>query len=456
MDRFDVIIIGTGTAGQSAAFELAAEGYSVAIVESSSTPGGVCALRGCQAKKYFYEVTETVARARHLMGKGVNEIPGTNWSKILGEKNKFTAAIPENTVNNLRGNGVALYRGEAGFVDGSTITVDSTTLYADAIIIATGALPRKLNLAGSEHTITSNEFLELNALPKRIAFIGGGFISFEFAHFAARLGGSANNIHILEVHDRPLQPFDEDMVAKLIAASADEGINIHTASSVSSILKNNSAYIVETASGETLQVDLVVNSIGRVPNIDDLNLQAAGVEFSAKGIRVDANMQSSNPHIYAIGDCAETLQLARVADMEALTAAGAIVARKEGLDLPSIDYSAAPAVLFTYPQLGMVGKTEKQLQTEDIKYWKSFEANLSWPTYRRIGMKHAAYKILVDANDHILGAHFLSDNTTGLINTFKQAMLNKTPVAELHRANIMAPYPSRESDILYMLAPFIE
>jgi len=447
MDRFDVIIIGTGTAGQSAAFELAAEGYSVAIVESSSTPGGVCALRGCQAKKYFYEVTETVARARHLMGKGVNEIPGTNWSKILGEKNKFTAAIPENTVNNLRGNGVALYRGEAGFVDGSTITVDSTTLYADAIIIATGALPRKLNLAGSEHTITSNEFLELNALPKRIAFIGGGFISFEFAHFAARLGGSANNIHILEVHDRPLQPFDEDMVAKLIAASADEGINIHTASSVSSILKNNSAYIVETASGETLQVDLVVNSIGRVPNIDDLNLQAAGVEFSAKGIRVDANMQSSNPHIYAIGDCAETLQLARVADMEALTAAGAIVARKEGLDLPSIDYSAAPAVLFTYPQLGMVGKTEKQLQTEDIKYWKSFEANLSWPTYRRIGMKHAAYKILVDANDHILGAHFLSDNTTGLINTFKQAMLN---------ANIMAPYPSRESDILYMLAPFIE
>lgn len=456
MDRFDVIIIGTGTAGQSAAFELAAEDYSVAIVESSSTPGGVCALRGCQAKKYFYEVTETVARARHLLGKGVNEIPGTNWSEILGEKNKFTAAIPENTVNNLRGNGVAFYRGEAGFVDGSTITVDSSTLYADAIIIATGALPRKLDLAGGEHTITSNEFLELNALPKRIAFIGGGFISFEFAHFAARLGGSANNIHILEVHDRALQPFDDDIVTKLIEASADEGINIHTASSVSSISKNNSAYTIETASGETLEVDLVVNSIGRVPNIDDLKLQAAGVEHSAKGIRVNASMQSSNPNIYAIGDCAETLQLARVADMEALTAAGAIVAAKEGLDQPSIDYSAAPAVLFTYPQLGMVGKTENQLLAEDIKYWKSFEANLSWPTYRRIGMKHATYKILVDANDHILGAHFLSDNTTGLVNTFKQAMLHKTPVAELHRANIMAPYPSRESDILYMLAPFIE
>ena len=456
MDKYDVIIIGTGTAGQSAALELAAEGYSVAIVESSSSPGGVCALRGCQAKKYFYEVTETVARALHLLGKGVSEPPQINWQQIHEEKNKFTANIPENTVNNMRGNGVAFHQGEARFMDGSTISVDRSTLQADYIVIATGALPRQLDIDGGEHTITSNEFLELKELPRRIAFIGGGFISFEFAHFAARLGGSPGNIHILEVHNRPLQPFDEDMVLKLMKASEDEGINIQTAVTISSIAKNNSTYTITMDNGNTIEVDLVVNSIGREPNIKKLNLEAADVECSANGIRVNSNMQSTNPAIYAVGDCAETLQLARVADMEALTAAGSIVAQMEGSDPPSIDYTAAPAVLFTYPQLGMVGKTEKQLQTENIKYWKSFEANLSWPTYRRVGMKHAAFKILVDADDCILGAHFLSDNATGLVNTFKEAMLNKTSVVELHRSNIMAPYPSRESDILYMLAPFVE
>jgi glutathione reductase (NADPH) len=106
--------------------------------------------------------------------------------------------------------------------------------------------------------------------------------------------------------------------------------------------------------------------------------------------------------------------------------------------------------------LGLVGKTEDELIKEGTKYWKSFAKEVSWPTYRRIGMKHAAYKILVDGDSKILGAHVLSDNATGLINTFKQAMLDGTTVAELHKANIMSPYPSRESDIIYMLSPLLD
>ena len=117
MDRFDVIIIGTGTAGQTAAFDLAAEDYRVAIVEGSDSPGGVCALRGCQAKKWFYEVSELVARSRHLQDIGVSEPPRVNWQHILREKNKFTAGVPENTVNNLKGNGITYIEGEASFSD---------------------------------------------------------------------------------------------------------------------------------------------------------------------------------------------------------------------------------------------------------------------------------------------------------------------------------------------------
>lgn len=456
MQRYDVVIIGSGTAGQSAANNLAAEGYNVALVEESERPGGVCALRGCQAKKWFYEVAETVARGRHLMDIGVTDPPQVNWRQILVEKNKFTEKIPENTVKNLRGNEVAYLEGTAKFIDKSILQAGAQTITARYFIIASGAKPVELDLDGSEYLATSDDFLELENLPTRIAFIGGGFISFEFAHFAARLGCRKSDVHILEKHSRPLQPFDADMVSQLVEASEAEGIRLHTDVSIAAIRKQNSHYQVIMDGGETLEVDLVVNGAGRAPQLDSLNLESAGVEYAKTGIEVDRSMRTSQPHIFAVGDCAATLKLARVADMEAKIAAEAIVAAEEGGESPCIDYTAAPAVLFSYPQLGMVGKTEQALQEEGIKYWRSYDTRLSLPTYRRLGLKHAAYKILVDADDRILGAHFLSDNATGMLNTFKQAMIDKTPISKLRDDHIMAPYPSRESDILYMLSPLLE
>ena len=456
MDRFDVIIIGAGTAGQTAAFDLAAQDYRVAIIEGSASPGGVCALRGCQAKKWFYEAAELVARSRHLQGMGVSEPPQVNWRHILREKNKFTSRVPENTVHNLKGNGITYREGEASFIDESTVVVNGKKYTARRFIIATGALPTPLPFVGSSSMITSDDFLELDELPKRIAFVGGGFISFEFAHFAARLGDSTTDITILEATDRVLSPFDQDLVRQLIEASESEGIRIETNVSIKSIKKNGMSYSLLLESAGDLEADLVVNGAGRAPNIENLNLPGAGVDFSKRGIRVDRNMRSSNKRIFAVGDCAESIQLARVADMEAHVAVETLIAEEKGAIPAGIDYRAVPSILFTYPQLGMVGKTEEQLKEENITYYKSFDTHLGWPTYRRVGLKQAAYKILIDRQDRIVGAHLLSDNTTGLINTFKQAMIDETPVAELHRNNIMAPYPSRESDILYMLAPLIE
>lgn len=456
MDKFDVIVIGTGTAGQTAAFDLAAEGYRVAIIEDSDRPGGVCALRGCQAKKWFYEVAELVARCSHLQGIGVTDLPQVDWQQILKEKNRFTSDIPENTIKNIRGNGITFIPGKATFIDQNTISVNKSAISASSFVVATGARPRALPFEGNEHTITSDDFLELQSLPRSIAFIGGGFISFELSHFAARLGSEAGAIHILEVGERVLSPFDGDMVQQLVEASEAEGIRIHTNVSVVSVQKDDSGYSLVFESGDDLKVDLVVNAAGRVPNIDALNLQAAGVDFSKKGIAIDQNMKTSNNNIYAVGDCVQTIQLARVADMEAHVAARTIISAKEGVVASGIDYTAVPTVLFTYPQLGMLGKTEEQLKEQNIRYWKSYDTNLSWPTYLRVGLRFAAYKIMVDEQGLLLGVHILSDNTTGLLNTFKHAMINNTPVNELHENSIMTPYPSRESDILYMLNPLIE
>ena len=457
MDNLDVLVIGTGTAGQSAAYDLAEAGYRVAIVEKSMRPGGTCALSGCQAKKWFYELAEIAARSRHLKDIGITAPPSVSWNQALKAKNHFTENIPADTVASLKGYEIEYLEGEAVFSDANTVLVGNKPIKPRYIIIATGAAPMGLPIEGSEHLLTSSDFLDLEALPQRIVFVGGGVISFELAHFAARLGADPEQIHIIEVMERPLGPFDSDMVEQLVIATRAEGIQVHTSVSVSSIEKRSPGFSVTLSTGETLETDLVVHGAGRSPDIEGLNLQSAGIIHDRRGIEVDGLMTSSVHHIFAIGDVAATVQLARVADAEAHVAAATIIARDEKEPPPdSMDYHTVPAVLFTYPQLGMVGKTEDELKQAGVTYWKSFDKEVGWPTYRRIGMKHAAYKILVDENNVILGAHVLSDNSTGLINTIKQAMLNGTTVPQLYRDNIMSPYPSRESDIIYMLSPLLD
>ncbi len=455
MKTYDVIVVGTGTAGQTAATNLAAAGYRVAVAEASPTPGGVCALKGCQAKKWFYEVAETVARCRALHAIGVTQLPQVDWGQILNEKNSFTARVPERTRTRLNKRGIDYLEGRSGFIDDSTLRVGDATFQPRYVVIASGSKPVSLPIQGAELLATSDDFLELPALPPRIAFVGGGFISFEFAHYAARLGSSPGHIHILEAQQRPLTPFDAEMVDELVKASEEEGMAIRTGAAVAAIERRGPGFVLHFDSGEPLEIDLAVNGAGRVADIESLNLSAAGVDFSKKGIQVDRLMRTTNPKVYAVGDCVESPQLARLADLEAKTAARAIIAADGGREASGIDYGAVPAILFTYPQLGMVGSTEDQLKEEKIDYRKSFATGLDWPTFRRIGMKHAAYKILADGDGRILGAHFLADNTSGVISIFKQAMVNGITVPDLYEQCILTPYPSRESDVVYMLRPLL-
>lgn len=456
MAAYDVVVIGSGTAGQTAAYELNKKGLGVAVVEKSGTPGGTCALAGCQAKKWFYEGAEIIAKAGHLKGKGVLSTPQVTWTGFLREKNEFTGAVPANTLSGFKKAGIDMLTGSARFLDEKTLNIDGRTISARYFVIATGARPLPLPIKGIEHAITSSQFLDLPSLPARFVFIGGGFISFEFAHFVARLGDAQNRqTTILEAAPRPLGPFDDEMVSLLVAASGAEGIDIHSGVQISAVEQDGGAFRVITGDGVAYAADVVVNGAGRLADIDDLALDHAGVDYSRRGIAVNARMQTTQPHVYAIGDCAATVQLARVADYEAMVAANSILGPKASAPWPEIDYSAIPAVLFTYPQYGMVGYTEEALKDQGIPYFRSFGKNLRWPTYRRIGMSNAAYKILVDTDGLFLGAHILSDNAAGVLNTIQLAMLNGIPVQTLYRQSIISPYPSRESDLLYMLQPLL-
>lgn len=454
MKTYDVVVVGSGTGGQTAAFTLCDYGLSVALIENSETPGGVCALAGCQAKKWYYEAAETMARCRHLSGKGVTRPPEMDWTQIRDEKRAFTEAVPEATRKGISGAGIDFIAGTAAFQDETTLVAGGEAIQAAHIILATGAHPMDLPFSGAEHLITSSDFLELDSLPPRIAFVGGGFISFEFAHFAARLG-PAGEIYILEAAPRPLGPFDEQMAEQLTAASESEGIRIHTNVRISGIEKTTEGYTVHTADGEAYTVDRVVHGAGRIPSIEGLSLESARVAYDRKGITVDKKMRSTNPRVFAVGDCAATPQLARVADYEACVAAKNILADQKGGDTAAIDYTAVPAILFTSPEYAMVGATEEQLKNREIPYSKIMDVHLSWPTYRRVGLRHAAYKILLDKDSRILGAHIISDNAGGLINSFKQAMISGQTIETMYWNHVMAPYPTRESDITYMLKPYL-
>ena len=179
MDEFDVLVVGSGTGGQTAAFELSNAGLKVAVSEKSDRPGGTCALRGCQAKKWFYEAVETVARSRHLKGKGIMNPAAAKWSEILAQKNDFTSQVPENTIKAFRDAGIRFMPGRASFLSRNIMEVDGKSIAARYYILATGAMPMSLPFRGSENIVTSDEFLELEELPENILFVGGGFVSFE-------------------------------------------------------------------------------------------------------------------------------------------------------------------------------------------------------------------------------------------------------------------------------------
>ncbi len=455
-DTYDAVVVGSGTAGQTAAFHLKEKGLNVALVEKSDHPGGTCALAGCQPKKWFYEVAEAIAKSRDLMGKGIVISAEGSWRRVFEQKQRFTSSVPQKTIKQLKDAGIAFLPGTAAFIDEKTLSVNKEKIQSRFFVLAVGAKPMALPIDGNEHVITSSQFLELKILPSSIVFIGGGFISFEFAHFAARLGSDRQRSVIVEVGDRPLGPFDAEMVEVLVAASQLENIDVRCGVQIKRIEKTEKGFFLQTAEGEGFETDLVVHGAGRVPDLDDLGLDIAGVGYSKQGITVDAAMRTTNPRIFAAGDCAATIALARVADQEAFVAANNILAELDRGPDAAMDYRTVPSILFTIPQLAMVGQTEASLKQDNRTYHKSAAKNLNWPTYWRVGLEHAAYKILTDEKNRILGAHILSDQASGLINTIKQAMINDTPADELYRQTLVSPYPTRESDLSYMLEPLLK
>jgi len=447
--KFDLVAIGTGSAASAAASRCRKAGWEVAIVDSRPF-GGTCALRGCDPKKVLVGAADVLDWARRMTGKGIrNGNIHIGWRELMRFKRSITEPVPKNKEAWLAKAGIATLHGRARFAGPTSIKVGGDTLEGRHILIAAGQKPADLKILGVEYLTTSEQFLELEELPARIVFIGGGYIAFEFAHVAVRTG---SYVTILHRGPRPLPLFDPDLVDELVAGTRELGVDVQLATEAEGVEKEAGRLSVRASSSgqrRTFEGDIVVHAAGRVPEIDDMNLEAAGVQWDRQGVKVNEFLQSvSNPAVYAAGDAADTSgpPLTPVADYE-----GAIVASnllKGNHATP--DYRGIPTVVYTIPPLASVGLKEHEAREQGLQFETKKEMTSSWYSSRRVAEMHSGYKVLIEKKtDRILGAHLLGAQAEEVINLFAVAIRSAMRATDLKHT--LFSYPSHGSDVPYML-----
>ncbi|MFC1862491.1 dihydrolipoyl dehydrogenase family protein [Thermodesulfobacteriota bacterium] len=444
--NYDVAVIGTGTSAYTAAYACRGARKKVAVMDRLPY-GGTCSLRGCQPKKYLVAAADAVAHVSNMQGIGLDGAPEINWSTLMSSKNEFTDYVPDETENGFLEEDIDTFYGHARFKGMNILAVGAQEISASHIIIATGAEPRHLDIPGEDLLTFSDEFMNLSSLPKEIIFIGGGFISFEFAHVANQAGAK---VTILQRGNRVLKSFDPDLVQKLVESSEESGVMVKKEVCVDKIEEKEGRLLLHCLEnpGEVFDADMVVHGAGRVPTIDDLDLEQGEVDYSEKGITVNDYLQSTtNPSVYAIGDVAATpYRLATTGDMEGEIAAKNIL----GDNKFQAEYSVVPTVVFTSPPMASVGLSEAEATETGKKIKISFGDMTGWNSSKRIGQKHAAYKVIIDEDsDLILGAHLLGHNAEEAINIFSLAIRHKLTTTDLKKT--LWAYPTYISDIKYMI-----
>jgi len=365
-------------------------------------------------------------------------------------KRSFTDLVPANREQAFEQAGIATYHGPGRFVSPDQLSVDGQVLEARHFVIAAGAKPRRLGVPGEEHLITSTAFLELDQLPARIAFVGAGYISFEFAHVARRAGAQATIVG----RGKPLQHFEQDLVARLVDHTQSLGIELRLDAEVTAIEPRGAGCRLRVNTErrtETVEADLVVHGGGRVPNTEGLDLGTANIATEPDGgVRVNEFLQSvTNPRVYAAGDAAAapgSLPLTPVAAYEGVIVAANLV--KGNTQRP--DYGGIPSVVFTVPPLAGVGLTEAQARAQQLDIRVKVADTSGWYSNRRVAEICAMFKVIVDPKtDRIVGAHLLGPHADEVINLFALAIRSGVPATDLK--HLLYAYPTSGSDVPYMI-----
>lgn len=445
--RFDLIVIGTGTAARVAAMRVRAAGWSVAVIDHRPF-GGTCALRGCDPKKVLVGAASAIDHARRMQGDGVTGMPELDWPDLIAFKRGFIGPVPERQEAMYSDKDIAGFHGHARFTGPNGIEVDDTELEASHILIAAGAEPVKLGIPGEDLLVTSDEFLALDKLPERIVMVGGGYIAAEFSHIAALAGA---RVTVLQRGERMLKQFEPELVGWLMGKFRELGIDVRTKTAVKAIEKAHGGFRVSAATdGQdiAIEADLVVHAAGRAPALDELDLERANLAVSDGRLQLNEFLQSvSNPAVYAAGDAAEIgPPLTPVSSHDARIVARNLI---EG-NRHKPDYRGVPSVAFTIPPIASVGLREEEAKKRGLKFRRKVRQAPDWFTARQAAESVYGFKVMVEEeSERILGAHFVGPHADEVVNLFALAIRHDLTATALKET--MFTYPTGASDIGYML-----
>lgn len=445
--QFDLAVIGTGTAARGTAMRIRAAGWSVAVIDKRPY-GGTCALRGCDPKKMLVGGASAIDHVKRMQGKGTAGAPHIDWPELMAFKRSFTDPVPQNHAQAYADEGIATFHGKASFTGPNSVEVEGAQLQTRHVLIATGAKPMALGIPGEEHLITNEEFLALESLPRRIVMVGGGYVAAEFSHIAARAGAQ---VTVFQRGERMLTHFDPDLVGWLMEKFRTVGIDVRTGTTVEAVERAEAGYsVAASADGRqvTVEADLVVHAAGRVPDIDDLDLERAGVAAKDGRLELNEYLQSrTNPAVYAAGDAARSgPPLTPVSSHDAKVVVGNLLDGNRHRP----DYRGVPSVAFTVPPIAAVGLSEADAYRQGFKFRLKSQKASTWFTARQAAEDVYGFKVMVeDGTERVLGAHLVGPNADEVINLFALAIRHGLTATALKQT--MFAYPTGASDIGYML-----
>ncbi|AOI66823.1 glutathione reductase [Burkholderia territorii] len=408
---YDLFVIGAGSGGVRLARMSASYGARVGIAEQEQI-GGTCVLRGCIPKKLLVYASHYPHELEDAKGFGWTFGAGTlDWPALIAAKDREINRLSDIYIDLLRQSGVEMHAGRATLVDAHTVAIGERTIRARHIAIATGSRPSMPPRPGIEHAITSREALSLDKLPARIAVVGGGYIAVEFAGI---FNGFGSHVDLFYRGEKILRGFDDDVRQFLTDEMTKQGVAIHARAVIESIEREEDGTLfVRIGDARHGPYDQVLYATGRVPNVDGLGLEQAGVLLDARGaIAVDAYSATSVPSIHAIGDVTSRPQLTPVATRD-----GALLARTLfGGARVAVDHDYVPSAVFSQPEVATVGFTEadaRRLRGDVDIYRTSFKAL----RHTLSGRDERTLMKLVVARDsqRVIGAHMVGRDAGEII-----------------------------------------
>lgn len=410
---FDLFVIGAGSGGIATARRAAEYGAKVGIAEVDRL-GGTCVNRGCVPKKLMVYASHFPDHFHDAVGYGWTPVESQlDWKKMITRVNNEVTRLNGIYQRMLDKSEVEVFRDYAKFVDAHTIAVGDRKVTADKILIAVGGKPIKPNIPGIEHAITSNEIFHLEEQPKRAVILGGGYIGVEFACI---LNGLGTDVTVVIRRETILRGFDDDIRSEIQAGMQQHGIRVLNNTNVTSIDKLADGQLklhLDSDEGSILADSISLAATGRVPNLEGLGIENTKVETHNGAIVVDQYSQTAEPHIFAVGDCTDRVNLTPVAINEGRAFADSYFGGKSRV----MSYENIPTAVFTTPEAATVGLTEAQAREQYGDALKVFRSKFR-PMYHTLGEREerTLMKLLVDGNsDRVVGAHMVGEDAAEII-----------------------------------------